>query len=152
MECIAARGSVVSLPAKALPPCDQVPSVVADSGFLESCPKTQEFLIGCWHWFFHLFPPLWCSLCEVCHGREHACICIFAVYKCIVPLGFLPWENQVAFPEESQLRQSRATYPTLHTGRFNVSTIDRILTRTTWSLTCAHMLMHAIAHGGVRTP
>ena len=34
----------------------------------------------------------------------------FTFYNCIVPLGFLPCEIGVAFPEKSQLRQSR--YPT----------------------------------------
>ena len=55
------------------------------------------------------------------------------------------------FPGESQLRQSRATQPTVHAGCFRVSIIHRTLTWTTGSLTCAQMLMHAIAHGGVRT-
>ena len=30
----------------------------------------------------------------------------FTFYNCIVPMEFLPWEIQVAFPGESQLRQS----------------------------------------------
>ena len=34
-------------------------------------------------------------------------------YKCIVELESLPWEIRVAFPGESQLRQSRATHPNL---------------------------------------
>ena len=73
------------------------------------------------------------------------------IYNCIVPLGFLQWEIRVAFPEESQLRQSRATHPTVHAGYFSASMIHRTLTWTTGSLTCAQMLMRAIAHGGVRT-
>ena len=73
------------------------------------------------------------------------------VYSCIVPMGFLPWKIRVAFPGESQLRQSRATQPTVHGGCFIVSIIHRTLTWTTGSLTCAQMLMHAIVHGGVRT-
>ena len=68
-----------------------------------------------------------------------------------VPIGFLPREIWVAFPGESQLRQSRATQPTVHAGSFSVSIIQRTLTWTTGSLTCAQILMHAIAHGGVRT-
>ena len=63
---------------------------------------------------------------------------------------FFPTENSVAFPGESQLRQGRATQPTVHAGYFSVSIIHRTLTRTTGSLTCAQMLMHAIAQG-VRT-
>ena len=58
-------------------------------------------------------------------------------YDCIVPLGILPWEIQ-----------SRTTQPTVHAECF----IHRTLTWTSGSLTCAQMLMHAIAHGGVRTP
>ena len=33
-------------------------------------------------------------------------------------MGFLPREIRVAFPGESQLRQSRATQPTMHAGCF----------------------------------
>ena len=54
-------------------------------------------------------------------------------------MGFLPWGIQVAFPGESQLRQSRATQPTVHAGCFNVSIVHRILTWTTGSLTCGHV-------------
>ena len=73
-------------------------------------------------------------------------------YNCVVPLGFIPWEIRVAFPGESQLRQSRATQPRVHAGCFCVSIIHQTLTWTTGYLTCAQMLMHPIAHGGVRTP
>ena len=51
----------------------------------------------------------------------------------------------------SQLRQSRATQPRVQAGCFSVSIIHRTLTWTTGSLTCAPLLMHAIAHRGVRT-
>ena len=54
-------------------------------------------------------------------------------------MGFLPWEIPVAFPGESQLRQSRATQPTVHAGCFSVSIIHRTLTWTTGSLMCAQM-------------
>ena len=54
-------------------------------------------------------------------------------------MGFLPREIRVAFPGESQLRQSRATQPTARAGCFNVSIIHRTLTWTTGSLTCAKM-------------
>ena len=64
-------------------------------------------------------------------------------------MGFLPWEIRVGFPGERQLRQSRATQPAVHAWCFSVSTIHRTLTWTTGS--CARMLMHAIAHGGVGT-
>ena len=57
----------------------------------------------------------------------------------------------VFFPRGSQLWQSRATQSTVHAGCSSVSIIHRTLTWTTGSLTCEHMLTHAIAHGGVRT-
>ena len=66
-------------------------------------------------------------------------------------MGFLLWEIRVAFPGESQLRQSCVTQPIVHARCFSVSIIHRTLTWTTGSLTCAQMLMHAIAHRGVRT-
>ena len=64
-------------------------------------------------------------------------------------MGHLPGGIRVVFPGESQLRQNRATQPTMHAS---VSIIHQTLTWTTGSLTCAQMLMHAIAHGGVRAP
>ena len=72
-------------------------------------------------------------------------------YNCIVPAGFLPWEIRVAFRRESQLQQRYTTQPTVHGGCFSVSIILLTLTWTTGSLSCAQMLMHAIAHAGVRT-
>ena len=56
--------------------------------------------------------------------------------------------NSGCLPGESQLRQSRATQTTVHAGCFSVSIIHRTLAWTTGFLTCAQMLMHAIAHGG----
>ena len=67
------------------------------------------------------------------------------------PIGISPMGNRVAFPGESQLRQSRATQPTVHAGRFGVSIVHRTLTWTTESLTCAQMLTYAIVHGGAWT-
>ena len=64
---------------------------------------------------------------------------------------FLPWEIRVVFPGENQVRQSRATQSTVHSGYFSASLIHRTLTWTAGSLTCAQMLMDAIVHGGVRT-
>ena len=76
----------------------------------------------------------------------------FPSYYCVVPLGFLQWKIRATFLGESQLRHGRATQPTVHAGCFSVSIIHRPLTWTTGALTCAHMLIHAIAHEGVRTP
>ena len=39
----------------------------------------------------------------------------------------------------------------LHAGYVCVVIINQTLTQTTGSLSCAHILIHAIAHGGVRT-
>ena len=64
-------------------------------------------------------------------------VCLFTVYSCIVPFGFLPWESRVAFPGESQLRQSRATRPTLHAGCFSVFISHRTPRWTTGSSSCA---------------
>ena len=61
-------------------------------------------------------------------------------------------ENRVAFPGESQLRQSRATQTRVHAGSVSASIFHPALTRTTGSLTCAQILMHTIAHGVVGRP
>ena len=76
---------------------------------------------------------------------------ILTPVNCIVPLGFLPWGIQVAFPGESKLWQSHATQPTVYAGCFSVSIIHQTLTWTRGSLTCTQMLMHVIAHEGVQT-
>ena len=70
---------------------------------------------------------------------------------CIVPLGVLPLEIEVAFPRESQLQQSHTTQPMVHAGCFNVFIIHRSLTWTTGSLMRAQALVCANAHGGVQT-
>ena len=41
-------------------------------------------------------------------------------------MEFLPWEIRVAFPAESQLRQSRATQATVQAGCCSVSIIHRM--------------------------
>ena len=84
-------------------------------------------------------------------GIVDVCYELFFFYNCIVPVGFLPWEIRVAFPGESQLRQSCATQFTVHAGCFSVFIIHQTLTWSTGSLTCIQMLMHAIAHGVVWT-
>ena len=80
------------------------------------------------------------------HG--HINYITFTLYNCIVQMEFLPREIRVAFRGESQLRQSRATQPTMHAGCSGVSIIHRTLTWTTGSFTCSQMLMYAIAHEG----
>ena len=47
----------------------------------------------------------------------------FTFYDTIVPIGFLPQEIRIAFPGESQLRQSRAIQVTVHAGCLSVSII-----------------------------
>ena len=70
------------------------------------------------------------------------------------PNGISPMEIRVAFPRESQLRQSHATQPTEHAGCSCVSIIHRTLTWTTRSLTCAQLLnaRDCTRGWGVRTP
>ena len=68
----------------------------------------------------------------------------------IVPLGFLLWENMVAFPGESQLRQGGATQPTVHAGCFSVSVIDRMGYRI-FNVRTDVNACHCIT-GGLRTP
>ena len=46
---------------------------------------------------------------------------LLLLFITIVQMEFLSWEIRIAFPEESQLRQSRATKPTVHTGYFDGS-------------------------------
>ena len=75
----------------------------------------------------------------------------FFFNNCIVPMGFFPWEIEVALLRESQLRQSRTTQPTVRAGCFSVSIIHQTQTWTTGSLTCTQMLMYAIAQRGVPT-
>ena len=47
-------------------------------------------------------------------------VMIFFLYSCIVLLGLLPWEIQVAFPGQSQLQQSCTTQPAVHAGCFSI--------------------------------
>ena len=81
--------------------------------------------------------------------KKTVCVLLFKnfyvifFYNCIVPIGFLPWEIRVAFPEESQLRESCATKSTVHAGCFSVSMIHRTLTGITGSLTCAQIGVNA---------
>ena len=65
--------------------------------------------------------------------------------------SILPLEIWAALSGESKLQLSHATQPIAHAGCVSVSLIHQTLTWTTWSLTCAHILMHATAHGVVQT-
>ena len=64
--------------------------------------------------------------------------------------------NWGCFYGECQLQQSRVTQPTMHAGYFPFSITHRTQTWTliwlTGSLTCAQLLMYAIAYGGLWTP
>ena len=86
---------------------------------------------------------------QTVRGRSTLFFGLFS--NCIVPMGFLPCEIRGAFPGESQLQQSRAAQPRVHAGCFSVSITHGTVAWTTGSLTCAKMLMHAIAHRSVRT-
>ena len=96
--------------------------------------------------------------CMLTDTRGRACtrthflfLFTFYFFQLYCPSGFLPWENRFVFHGERQLRQSRATQPTAHAGCFSVSITHQTRTWNTGSLTSAQMLMHAIAHGFVRT-
>ena len=100
---------------------------------------------------------IWPPSCNVLAGKMHDnwslsgflfVFFFFFFYNCTVPFGLFPWEIRVARLGESQLPQSRATQPTVHTECFSVSIIHRTLTWTTGSLTCLQMLMHAICTRG----
>ena len=69
----------------------------------------------------------------------------FTFYSCIDPVGFLPWEIRVAFPGESQLRQSRATQRKVHAGCSSSEMDYRIFNLRT-------DVYAYIAQRGVRTP
>ena len=65
-------------------------------------------------------------------------------YRLYCPKEISPMGNSSAFP-----RGKPATQPTVHAGYFSVSIIHQTPTWAISSLTCAQMLMHATAHGGV---
>ena len=72
----------------------------------------------------------------------------FFLHNSIVRMGFFPWDILVAFFEGSQLRQSRATQSTVHTGCFSVSRIHQTLTWTRGSLNCVSDLRACVyIHG-----
>ena len=77
---------------------------------------------------------------------------LFFFLQLYCPNGISPMGNSGCFPRGKPAATGSCyqTY-TVHAGCFSVSIIHRTLTWTTGSFTCAQMLMHAIAHGGVRT-
>ena len=90
-----------------------------------------------------------------CYDPRYLHFCI--VFTLLSPWKFIPWEIRVAFPQESQLQQSRATQLLInykaHAGSFRVSTIHRTLTWTTGSLTCVREHAYACVYTrGFDTP
>ena len=72
------------------------------------------------------------------------------LFKPYCPTGTSPMMGNLdCFPQESQLRQSHTSQPTVHAGCFSVSIIHGTLTWTPGSLTCTQMLMLAIAYGDI---
>ena len=70
---------------------------------------------------------------------------IYIFLQLFCPNGILPREILVAFHEESQLQQSRATQPIVHAGCFSVSIILGTLTWTTGSVTgICDLFVHTI--------
>ena len=77
-------------------------------------------------------------------------IYLFIYFATVLPhRDFFQLEIRVAFPGKSQLQQSRASQPMVHTGWFGASIIYRTPTWTARSLTWARMLIHAIVHVAV---
>ena len=110
---------VIALKASPLCPASRSQLCVPDSGWCTmDCEERWALLSYCSFFFFFFF---------------------FLFYNCTVQKGFLPRESRVAFPGESQPRQSRATQPKVHAGCFSVSITHRTLKWTTGSLTCIQL-------------
>ena len=84
------------------------------------CCRLFLFICFCLFLFVCLFCSCFCFLCFFFFF-----LLFFSFYNCIVPVGFLLWVIRVAFPGDSQLRQSRATQPSVYAGCFSVSIIHR---------------------------
>ena len=58
-------------------------------------------------------------VCVCVRACVRACVCV-CVFVCVLqlycPTRIFPWEIRVAFPMESQLRQSRATLSAVYAG------------------------------------
>ena len=67
------------------------------------------------------------------------------------PNGISPMGNLGCFAQ-GKPAATDATKPTVHAGCLSVSITHQTLTWITGSLTCAQILMHAIAYEGVQTP
>ena len=101
---------------------------------------TDDFATSFLH--FPLF-----STCVKIVKRES--VMMMTVYR----VRIYPCCNSMLFAlERPQSSSGLFLSPTVRARSFCVAMIHRTLTWTTGSLTCAHMFMHAIAHGGVRTP
>ena len=75
------------------------------------------------------------------------CLFVLKFYNSIVPFGISTIVKSGRFPR-GKPATTESRYPlTVHGEYFCVSIIHRTLTWTTGSLTCAHMLTHAIAPG-----
>ena len=74
----------------------------------------------------------------------------FLFLQLCCPIGITPMGNRVYFHGESQLQQRCTTQSTVHAGCFSLHNPPNS-DKTTGALTCAQILMHAIAHGGVQT-
>ena len=112
-------------------------------------------------------PPYWNNRCSCFVYYRKFRLCIFCLpgsfnliylnhLKKIVTSVVSHWDFfhgnfGLLFPAKSQLQQSCATQPTVHAWCCSVSIIHRTPTCAISPLTCARVLMNAIAHGGVRT-
>ena len=97
-----------------------------------------------WSFEFSVEPSMICVYLPGCQDSQRNFFFLYLQLYCSVGIQF-------AFPRERQLQQNCSIQPTVHAGCFSVSIINQTLTRITGSLTCAQMLMHAIAHKGLLT-
>ena len=74
------------------------------------------------------------------------CWFFFLILQLYCPTGISPMVNSCFFPWGKTAVTVTLPQPTVHAGCFSVSIIHQTLTWTTWSLTCAQMLIHAVAH------
>ena len=78
--------------------------------FIRDAIKAQQGFITCEDVWVHLVQTFSASPLNIQLSLSFSGLFFFTFnfYNSIVPMGFLPWEIRVAFPGESQLRQSRA--------------------------------------------
>ena len=151
---VPSSGSAVGNPAVCTPrttECANSPARSANVSLVRRkggavCKINQDFFLLLFFFFFFL----WWEVVFVCVLLFLFLVAFLQLY---CPSRIPPIGNFVCLPRgKPTATESHVTQSTVHAGCFSVSTIHRTLTWNTGSLTCAHMQMHAIAHGGAWTP